>query len=117
MKLGFLSTTLLSFLFLFISTSCEVERLNKDMYLKQFSIFMEEIADNYMTYEKIDWERKEVKFKQFTREYYDLHIDKMNESELKMISVFKKDYYICKTKSKGKRILKTIEDGILKITS
>ena len=44
--------------------------LNKGSYMKKFDAFIADISDNHKAYSDKDWEKKTVRYKQFSDEWY-----------------------------------------------
>ena len=49
--------------------SCSIP-LNKDSYIKKFDAFVADVSENHKTYSDKDWEKKTIKYKQFSDEWY-----------------------------------------------
>lgn len=107
--------TCLSFILIFLCISCgTVQRLTatKAEYLRNFTLFIEDMKKDYPTYDESDWEKAGKKYDIFTGREYEYYEGTYTEEEKEEIGRLKGAYAKIKIKKTANAAKEGLKDFI-----
>jgi capsular polysaccharide biosynthesis protein len=97
--------------FIIIPTSCTFF-YSKDNYIKDFSIFIQDVKTKSPTYTEKDWADADLQFENFTVKQYEQFKTELSENDKETIGKLKGSYYVYKFKKETKDAIEQTKDLI-----